>query len=618
MVDRVIICFGQSNMVGTGYLSELQTLAGTKWSHTGTYSNIRYFQHNLFNFGTITGQNTLLDFAASRYDAPPSSAYDYPVNYSHPQVTINPFLESFGPDLEFARMVQATLGEPVIVVKLAYGGTYISRIEPQNTDIIQYNWFWPNAHRSWHPSLPKDYTPYTETTVLTGTSTAVTPGDPSIPTPGSLTEVGAFTPSAHVGQFVNSGGFSGQILSNTADQLFVGSWYPDSGTYTPAVSAPAVGAYTIVSRSFFSASLVKVLMEDYLPLVSADFVVESVLSYIGESESIEEDRANDAYENMKAVMDYVRGRITLLTEQPANEVPWVMIGPQNNTGVWPYANITVQKLQELADNDPCCRYLDSTDFEFGGFTGSDQSHHSAQGIYDLSRAAGELWLELRQQVAGAHVNPYDSLSLSDIRTRVRRTLSGNNQSNTPTNQQIDQAANASQREICVRLGDKAWFLRRVETFSVNSGTPNTVLLPRFIRRLMRVENPNCPTQQIKWYMVSWEKNGRIRIKLPESATGDLNFHHMIPVTDLDDPNDKFLIPMEYSELLEVLTCWRLAKSLKSPAGVQIESGELERLWQFVEEDTLKHDRQRQDITELTSLNDPFSKYLAEPGSSAWY
>ncbi len=765
MGKRIILSFGQSNMVGTGLLATLQTLAASKWSSIGTYSNIFYWQNQIYSGSSITGQWTELDFATSRYDAPPANGYDYPVNYSNPQISLTPFLESFGPELEFSRGVQSTLGEPIYNMKLAYGGTYISRIEPQSTDIIQYNWFWPNAHRSWHPSLPKSNTPYVATTTLTGaspyastaTGVALTPvagttgtGVGVTTTPTTLVDAAApFTPANEVGktvrcggnvgkitgntgdtltitawypsqpanglayivynnwveyssgqvfdsrtsftldqyqssyivaggsvaqiaahaagnsltlgtawhagtptdnvawaiytnyvyatlnalvdtsapfgavnskagQWVVCGGYAGQILTNTSSALVVAAWFPVTGTFDPLASKPADNlAYTLQSRAFFSASLIKTLMEDYFSNVAAEDVVEAVVCYVGESDSIEEDRANDVYENMRAIMSYVREKITAKTGQPAEQIKWLLLGPQNDTDVWPYSDVTNRLYQQVADDDVCCKYIDPSDFDFGGFTGTDVYHHDTQGVYDLGKYLTEQWLLLQKQVQAPHVNPYESVTLGEMVTRVVRTATGNKQTNDPSTPKVKQAINNSIREICTRLGDKAWFLRRVETINMQPGSPSTILLPRQIKRLMRIECPNYPTQQIKWFGMGWENNGRMRIKLPDALSGDLNLHYLIPLFDVEADTDRLIIPIEYSELLEALACWRLSKIGRTPSGVQIDASEIQRLWELVDIDVLKYERQRQDTTELTSLYDPYSKYLAEPGSGAW-
>lgn len=597
-VRKVILIWGQSNAEGTGDLAGLQAISGTRWLHAGTYPGLWYWQDNILDKKANAGQWTELDFAISRYDiGPPATAFDYPVNAGKPQLTQYP--ARFGPELEFSRGVQAHLGEPVYTIKLAANATYTSRIEPDATLLPPADWFWPSLHRSWHPALPLfgDYTTHSD---LTGTSTAAT-----ATTLEDTTETWAT--DEHAGKVVISGSSYAVVGSNTSDTLTFTAWVGG----TPSA---AIAYYIFRPRGF---SLARILMEQYLPAAQAAAVaagdtleVVAILSYIGEGESTEEQRANESESSMRAIMRYMRDRCP--TTANPDRIPWVLIGPRN-AAVWTYAQTVIDGYKRIAADDPYVTFLDSTDYD----TLVDLYHHDAQSMYDLSIAAVEAWDALRRRADSASTEKVTRPTAGELVTRIRRTFTGNAQSNDPTRQKILQQINNSVREIITKLGDKAWFLRHVETIQVTTSYPNLVTLPLVVDRVLRVEYKARPGTQVEFSMDGRTDAGRTRIRLPNEATGLMQIHCIVTVQDLVEDSDLCVIPNKYAELVEVLTCYRLSKLVKSPAGVSFDAGEMGRLWEMVQGDVHKYDRQRREAVEVTGSS-MFTKYLARPGSPEWY
>ena len=62
---------------------------------------------------------------------------------------------------------------------------------------------------------------------------------------------------------------------------------------------------------------------------------------------------------------------------------------------------------------------------------------------------------------------------------------------------------------------------------------------------------------------------------------------------MDGDDDKCLIPMDYMELVVMLTCKRLAETAGNMSMIQYYGAENERLWKYVKRDVLRFDRMRQ-------------------------
>lgn len=604
---KVIVCWGQSNMDGQGLLSALATIGGTKWDHTGVYSGIYYWQNAMYDYVSTAGQWTQLDFADSRYDGAPTSAYDYPVNASKPAVTT--FERKFGIDLELAWGRQAELGEPIYVVKLAPGGTYISRCEPLSTaQPPDGDWFWPHAHRSWHPSLPDSDTPFTSTTVATLPGAGVTYSGTGLSDPSAPGALG----SNLAGYWVVSGSSSGLIVSNTTTSITISAWHP-----LPTVPVNGTG-YTIQTRSFYSASLIKKLVS-YLTAAAAasgadGIDVIDIYSYIGESEATEEDRATEAGSNMKACMAYLRGQIASngWSTQPAHKIAWTLIGPKE-TSVWPYASTVNDQYRSIADEDAYCTFVDSTPYSYGGSTGTDTFHNDAQGLYDLAQAALAARRSLSVKASSASTPDDTRPTLAQMRDRVRRRYTGAGQSNDPSDEKLDQAINNALRRIYQWAGDEAWFLRRIDTLRLSGGSTTPITLPILVGRIVRIEDSTFPGVQVEgWKGVGYDSGGRLKIQVTQQTGGNLVVHSILKTRDLTSDDERILVPGEYSELVEVVSCYVLAGQVPNVTLMQVYDKDMQELKKAFQRDCQRHDRHRREALSATEALNPWVYWPVGP------
>jgi hypothetical protein len=137
-------------------------------------------------------------------------------------------------------------------------------------------------------------------------------------------------------------------------------------------------------------------------------------------------------------------------------------------------------------------------------------------------------------------------------------------------------------------------LRRVESVSLSGPFPGTVTLPRSVGRLLRIENSAQPGSSVAWKGLSYTDQGRLQISLHDYTGGPYLCHFIATPADLEQDADVALIPMDYLELVVMLTCKRLTEAAGNMTLAQYYGAENERLWKYVKRDCLRKDRMRQE------------------------
>ena len=121
------------------------------------------------------------------------------------------------------------------------------------------------------------------------------------------------------------------------------------------------------------------------------------------------------------------------------------------------------------------------------------------------------------------------------------------------------ASPATPPRIALRFKDNAWWLRRIERLNLPGGPTTPVLLPKVVKRLIRIEAADQPGISMKFNMQGFAKGGRMQILLNERFTGDFDVHHMVFPGRMSEDNELANLPLEFRELAVVLAARRLAE-----------------------------------------------------------
>lgn len=440
-----------------------------------------------------------------------------------------------------------------------------------------------------------------------------------------------WTTNEHAGRWVDVSGNLGLIVSNTFDTLAISPlgggvymWTSHREMGATSWSFPADGI-KIKDIRFAAGSLSKVLIESYC--AAADAVlqtagdrldVQDIFFCLGESDASEVTRAGRAYDNMKAIIAYMRAKLVELglTSLPASKIR-VTLAKVKNAASWPFYSTVNTAFDQLAANDTNITTVEVDSYSYGGFSGSDQQHYDATGLLQLGRAMYEAAKALELRDSQATTDQGGRLTLAQIRERVRRRYERTAATSELTNNQLDGYINDSLRDIYQMCGDNAWFLRQMQSVTISGAIGQETTLPRHVRRVYRIEDPNHPGVDIQWRATGYDEQGRTRVILYTRSAGTFLVHHFVMPADLGSDTDQCLVPPDYMELVVLHACKRAAETAGNAAQAGMFGMEAARVEQRVKQDLIRYDRPRKPA--LTTFQDEFGfeQFSLRAWESGW-
>lgn len=380
----------------------------------------------------------------------------------------------------------------------------------------------------------------------------------------------------HMG--INSAYMSPQ-LANQGNTAF--SWF-DPDLHNDFHPSSSTNLYSVMVGKALTLGCAQIVAAGDTPNIIGVFCTP------GELESIESYRANKFSKTMRLIRDSIReasdnnGWSTMR----GSSIPFVMTTiPTSN---WTYQTTVNDAMVQMAKDDAATGVVDTT----SGYDTTDGIHYDTDAYIALGVAMFEKWKELTTRQFDAAQQVDTLLSLSSLRTAVRRRYERNGSGNDDSNTQIDQFVNDSLREIYNTMGTNAWFLRRVEQLTMETAYPGTLTLPYPVRQLLRIENVNYPGRPVEHKGISYTDSGRIQITLHDYTGGPYYVHFMTMPQDLVNDADRALIPPHHVELVVMLACKRLAEAAGNISVATYFASESARLWSILKKEALRMDRFR--------------------------
>lgn len=366
-------------------------------------------------------------------------------------------------------------------------------------------------------------------------------------------------------------------------------WHP--GSTDMLASTPTYGLYGVLVSKLLPAA------QSWVDSNRAGDRIDvmGIFASMGEQDAQELARAEVFQTAVKSLRDSARQAVAdgAYSSIAASRIPFVMGLVRTTAAMWTYDD-TVNAAMTALDADDLYTGVVNTD----SFTASgDSIHYDAVGALDFGQALYEKYLEVSQAEADASLPSPDRHTLSSLRSKVRRRYERNTVTNDAQSSMVDVFINDSLREIYNTLGDNAWFLRLIETITVNQ-SPTETTLPEHMRRLYRLERAECPGQQVAWSMVGYTSQGKLKIRATQSGT--MSAHYRWTPKELTADSDVALVPGEHVELVVMLACKRLAESTGNQTLSAYYVGESASLWRSLKRDALRHDRQRHE--QLTPID----------------
>lgn len=362
------------------------------------------------------------------------------------------------------------------------------------------------------------------------------------------------------------------------------SWMHDI-THLDYHPASPTGLYTALVQSI-SAACDLITAEGNRP------DVVGVFSVIAENDGNNADFAAAFLENMRLIRSSLRKFIfdSGYCARKAHEIPFLTTNVKKTSVT--YDDEIIAALDSFKGDDSRTDIIDVSDIKFVDAIHFDSTE---DGAIEVAKRFYEAWKAIYEADNKADRTLSNLPTLASIRTLVRRRYERNATSNDHSTSQIDMFINDSLREVVNTIGDNAWFVRRVETATLDSGAfPATIVLDAQINRLLRIESSAYPGRALVWKGINHTSNLRTQITLHETAPGPYLVHFIQLVRDLVDDTDIASVPMQYIELVVMLTCKRLSECGGNANMSTYYAAETERLWRYVKRDCLRYDRMRQE------------------------
>jgi hypothetical protein len=299
--------------------------------------------------------------------------------------------------------------------------------------------------------------------------------------------------------------------------------------------------------------------------------VRFVIVWMGDNEA--EGRALQALASFKEAARELRDKIraalvsndwTTLSEP---EIPIIWPTVHSGYGTPEKRSLVNTALAELAADDPYMGQIDTDTLTVMSQEGYNPpvlnpgNHFSHTGYVQAAEAVFEKFIELEGQNFDA-IAAEDRVTLQEVRNRVQTYY---NRSRSATDTQdtdaLDQHINAALDRILNDVGDNCWWLRRKVTLVLNTGRDNKTALPRFVARVVRIEDPLDVTQDVRFQQIGFVDGGRVQIHLNECPTGTSFTAHVITRPKRLTRADQLVpLPRQIVEWLVVEVCRRFARS----------------------------------------------------------
>jgi len=360
------------------------------------------------------------------------------------------------------------------------------------------------------------------------------------------------------------------------------SWAHDV-THLDFHPASPNGLYGVLTRSI-AAACALIVAEGNTPDVIG------IGAIIAENDAADVASAKAFGDNLRLVRDSLRRFVVdnNFTLRKPHEIPFLISNLKSSAN--PYAYIVNQAITDAATEDSRTGVVDTTDATY-----ITTLHFDAPFYITLGQRFFDAWAKIFDRDNYAKRTLANLPTLASLRTAVRRRFERTTSANDSLAAQIDAFLNDSLKEVYNVLGDNAWFLRRAEPATIDSGVfPNTISLDGHVARILRIESAAYPGQALVWKGIAHTSNLRTQITLHDYCSGPFVVHFMQIPQDLSSDNDVSLVPAQYSELVVLLTCKRLAESAANSGLATYYGAETARVWSMVKRDCLRNDRMRQE------------------------
>ena len=278
---------------------------------------------------------------------------------------------------------------------------------------------------------------------------------------------------------------------------------------------------------------------------------------------------------------------------PENEIRIIIMGLFAGYGTAHPENRTTMltAMEELADELPYVAFVPTASYSPVGLVSgvlADDVHINDNGYV---QAADDILAALKEMDAGVH----DALDLDEVITvatakeRVRSFYENNKVRTGATNDDtVLLHLNGALDHILNKIGDLAYWLRQREEIEVTSSstTNGVITMPKYVKRILRIESVSDPTYPLRFEMVGHADGGALQILMLErqTGTGTFTFQYIQATEPLTADNQIVPLPKLALEWFITEACRRVARS----AGHPVLQASLDQDSQLLQADVFRH------------------------------
>jgi hypothetical protein len=252
---------------------------------------------------------------------------------------------------------------------------------------------------------------------------------------------------------------------------------------------------------------------------------------------------------------------------------------------------------------------------YGDAVLNSTNHYGPSGYRQAAIDVMNAWQGIQQ-------DPLDALDLEEAKTvseaidQVRLYYS-KSRSNTDLQQELVlQHLNGAMFHVFNHVGDNAWWLRRRMNLSITGSSTELTTLPRYVKRLLKIEDPSDPTYPIQFEQIGHADGGRLQILMHERGTGTYACSFITNPRELTELTQIVPAPRQILEWIVVEACRRLAAASGNQLLSAHFSGEARQLMEDCMRNSGQTQRSKNDVMR-TQRRRPHFRYGRGSGRSWW-
>lgn len=254
-------------------------------------------------------------------------------------------------------------------------------------------------------------------------------------------------------------------------------------------------------------------------------------------------------------------------------------------------------LAKIAADDPYFEVIETWDLELLSEAGSGNvifgvapgSHFSSGGYVTMADRLYETWVDMRGEAYDA-LDPAKQLTVSQLKDRVKSYYTrGRSSTDVEDDELLLQHINGAMYHVLNLVGDNAYWLRRRKKLTLNIAPNQTYTMPRYVHRLLMIEDPSDQTYPIWFEQVGHTDGGKLQIIVNSRTSGSYYCSFITIPPELTKDGEMVPLPWEMLEWVVVEASLRLARAGTNMVLLSQLQGESLRLQQ----DALRHMGQTQ-------------------------